>query len=96
MNSSQHQRRDAGSFAEIPTEWKRIYLKRTEVELARDMVNACDQIRQQRKEIDRLTAQLFISQMKKVALAAIVGGASAELIKFGATLLFNHFFPHAF
>ena len=66
-------------FGAIPREWRQKYLKRSPDQLATDMVAACDELRNQRKEINSLRGQLLrLVVIKNTLLVALVGVATAE------------------
>lgn len=74
-------------FGEIKPEWRRAYLHRDPQELAKDMVAACDELRNQRKEINSLRGELFRANLKNIVLTAIVGGAAAKGIEVAVVAL---------
>ena len=77
-------------FGAIRPEWRQKYLKRTPEQLAADMVAACDQLRQQRKEINSLRAQLILKSRINVVMAAILGGAAAKGLEVVGLALLHH------
>lgn len=78
-------------FDPIPEHWRQEYSKRPLDKLPGDMVNACDEIRKQRKEINSLRSQVLRSRIKNTVLAAILGGAAAEGLKVGVITLITLF-----
>lgn len=89
------------SFEAIPKELTREwYAERSLHKLPGDLLEACDQIRAQKKEINKLRADLILANqakarlgIKNAALIAVLGGAAASGIEHGILALIK-FFTH--
>jgi hypothetical protein len=88
-------------FEPLPKEVSRKWYEERKIEqLPKDVLRACDQIRAQKQEIDRLRGDLikanrakFRLGVKNAVLMAVLGGAAAEGIKVAALALFK-MLPH--
>jgi hypothetical protein len=85
---------DLDRFGEITPEVRQAYLRRPPNYLPRDLVNACDEIRRQKKEINTLRGQLLQSKKENEFISAkygVVMGIIGGLAFKGLSMVLVHF-----
>jgi hypothetical protein len=75
----------------IPENWRQEYMKRPTEKLPGDLLHACDELREQRREINTLRGQVLKSKIKNAVLMALVGGAAAKGIEVAVLALIKVF-----
>lgn len=75
----------------IPETWRKAYLRRPVEQLPADVVQACDEIRSQSREINSLRSQVLRWKIKNAVLMGLIGGLAAKGIEVAVLALIKLF-----
>lgn len=75
----------------IPETWRQSYLRRPVEKLPGDLLEACDEVRSQRREINSLRHQVLAWKIKNAVLMGLIGGAAAKGIEVAVIALIKLF-----